>query len=164
MSDSITVIIILAVAIIAVAIVVGMGFSKINLGKQLDATSTESLADTLGKFDDPTKQAYDNMTVLGSEVIDVIKEYANSGECSIKVVTKADKTGKTDDEAIDDKACGKIYGDSTPVTWVPATGNDVTATPAAYTGASNINETGMFKGHIRRDSNDAIVLIAFVQQ
>lgn len=161
MSDSITVIIILAVAVIAVAVVVALSFSKINMGKQVDSSATESLSSTISQFDDPTKQVYDNMVVTGAEVKEVIDEYKRSQDCSIKVVTKAEGADKAG-SCVDDISKGTLYVQKAEWT-TNGTSNDKTQS-VTNSPSQSINENGTFKGYIRRDVNDAITLIAFVQQ
>lgn len=160
MSDSISIIILLAVAVIGVAVVVAIAFGKINLGKQVDSSATESLTNTISQFDDPTKQTYDKLVVTGSEVKEVLKEYKRNGECSIKVVTKAEGADKAG-ACVDDVSKGTFY--VVDATWVSDAGTTVTQKVTSSV-TQSINENGTFKGYIRRDVNDAIVLIAFVQQ
>ena len=161
MSESIPMIIIIAVAVIIVAVLVASSFGKVNMGKQIDASATESLASTTSKFDDPVKQTYDNLVVMGTEVNEVISDYTRSGDCAIKVVTKGEAGANTDAACVDGASIGTVYVQG--ATWITSSGTEVTqAKTVSPTQA--INENGTFKGYIRRDVNDAIVLIAFVQQ
>lgn len=168
MSDTIPQIIIVAVALIVLAVLVASVFSKVKTGKQLDSSATENLAEVVADYDDPKKQVYDGLVVTGAEVKDVVREYLKSGDCNVKVVTKANAGSESDgDRLVDEGSKGTVYGKLTG-TWEPVVAG-VTPGPTPGdtfnpTGTNKINESGTFKGYIRRDSNDEIVLIAFVQQ
>lgn len=165
MSESVVTILLFAVALIGVGIVIAMIYPKINMGKQLDSQATESLATTLGKFDDPSKQAYEGMTVMGSEVIELAKEYCSVEDCGVMVISKSAKSTDSDDTTIDAKK-GTVYSGANSLSFVPSAGGDSVdiSNPSKSVNSKTINKNGVFKGYLRRDADGVITVIAFVQQ
>lgn len=153
-------ILIFAATIIVVCVLCAIGFKTANEGKSIVSSGTSQLNAMSSEYQDVNKSIYDGSTILGSELVNMIKKSIEKDEyISIVVQTLANKTGVAYNYA-----------------YVPTTTNGVVvhaiaATPAPektvtdLKGNSNyINPSAQFLGTVYKDVNNNVICILFEQQ
>ena len=141
---------------IIIGVIVLMTIGLISSAQKLNNQSQESVnigSSKLTKFNsdlqDSDTAMYDGISISGSEVLNVIKNYSEE-KVSVKVVTKKSTT---------------YYGYS-----VDAGNNLTTGATGSLKKAESItdnqyiNPTGSFKGSILKDSNDVATCLVFTQE
>ena len=167
MSDSIPQILILAISVVFVVVLIGLAFTKLKMGKQIDGNATNSLAEMTSKLDDPERQAYDGAVILGSEVIDlaIAERQKETDGVMVVVRTKAGSkyklcspAGITLDAASESGSVAAYVSEITSATDKTAITNDKLASD------TKINLNAAFKGYLGRDKDGVINCLYFIQQ
>ena len=139
-----------------IGVIVLMTIGLISSAQKLNKQSQESVnigSSKLTKFNsdlqDSDTAMYDGISISGSEVLNVIKNYSEE-KVSVKVVTKKSTT---------------YYGYSVDAGNNLTTGATGSLKKAeSITGNQYINPTGSFKGSILKDSNDVATCLVFTQE
>ena len=154
MSDSIPQILILAISIVFVVVLIGLAFTKLKMGKQIDGNATNSLAEMTSKLDDPERQAYDGAVILGSEVIDlaIAEKQKDTDGVSVVVQTKTSAYCFVK-SATPSSGSAMTSGITPPTSTVEPTDSGV-----------SINPNAAFKGYLGRDADGVINCLYFIQQ
>ena len=137
---------------VAVALIVGAAIFGINYMKQGKAVGTaggKQMANIQAELSDAEFDAYDGVTVSGSEVVNVVKKFEDN-EVAVKVITKKSTA---------------FYGYSLNANNELDTGS-VSASKKMQdiTSPLYVNPSGSFVGSIIKDTNDVITGICFTQQ
>ena len=146
----------LAAGCIIVVVLISLGFNLANKGKADVDTNVEKYNNLSAKYDDVEITIYDGMTVLGSEVKQLIKNYENDDYLSIVVKTSMASSpipyvNTPESDEIKSKPTGspKTYHEMQAVT---KRENDY------------INDRGNFLGKVYYDENNVASCIWFEQQ
>ena len=152
-------ILLFAAAIIITCVIVVLGFKTTNEGKSIANAGTSQLNAMTSDYQDVSKSIYDGSTILGSELVSLIKKTIEKKE-EIAIVVVTLKDGPT--------GPGTHYN----YNHVESTGNQVhslgdpsSATiSTTKTESKYINSSAQFTGTVYKDLNSNVVCIKFVQQ
>ena len=137
---------------VAVALIVGAAIFGINYmkqGKSVGTAGGKQMANIQAELSDAEFDAYDGVTVTGSEVINVVKKFEDD-DVAVKVITK--KTTA-------------FYGYSLDASNELQTTNVSSASKMQELSSPlYVNPSGSFVGSILKDTNDVITGICFTQQ
>lgn len=154
----VTKIIIFTATIILVCVLAALGFKMANEGKASVASGTNKYNAMASKQDDVELAAYDGSTILGSQIVDLIKKTIDRKEqLAIQVITLSNTTG--------------VYYNYSPSTTDPLTISEIetkqyapnTVNPKDRTNVNYINPTSQFMGSVKRDVNGNIIILSFSQ-
>ncbi|MCR4946189.1 MAG: hypothetical protein K5929_04500 [Lachnospiraceae bacterium] len=140
----------LAAGIIITCIIISLGFYIAREASDTASAGTGQINELQAQFGDTSKTMYDNTRVSGSEVINVIRKFADD-TMGIKVVTKKNTTYYIYNFNDSDGNLGQL----SKADYKSAQ----TATNDNY-----INPTGRFLGTVVRDANGTITGIIFTQE
>ncbi len=140
----------LAAGIIITCIIISLGFYIAREASDTAGAGTGQINELQAQFGDTSKIMYDNTRVSGSEVINVIRKFADD-TMGIKVVTKKNTTYYIYNFSDSDGNLGK------------ASNADYKSAQSA-TNENYINPTGRFLGTVVRDANGTITGIIFTQE
>lgn len=141
---------ILAAGTIITCLVISLGFFISREAKDTANNGVSSIGNLNAEFAAGDKTIYDGTLVSGSEVLNVIKKYAND---TIGIYVKTGKSS-TYYNAEFDLNNGEYVADNKN-TYSMALDSET---------ATYINPYGNFKGRVVKDSNNTITGIEFVQQ
>lgn len=137
---------------VSVALVVGAAIFGINYtkqGKAVSAADGKHLANIQAELSDAEFDAYDGVTITGSEVVNVVKRFEDN-EVAVKVVTKKSTA---------------FYGYSLDANNELQTTNVSSASKMQdLSSPLYVNPSGSFVGSILKDANDVVTGICFTQQ
>lgn len=157
MSDA-SKILIFAATIIVVCVLCAIGFKTANEGKSIVSSGTSQLNAMSSEYQDVNKSIYDGSTILGSELVNMIKKIIEKEEyISIVVQTLSGNTvthynyTHTETEGIH-----TISPTGTPPS--------VKAVTDKKADANYINPSAQFLGNIFKDANNNVICIMFEQQ
>ncbi len=136
---------------IIAGIIISVGFYIAREASDTASSGAGQINELQAEFSDTSKTMYDNTEVSGSEVINVIRKFADE-TVGIKVVTKKGSASYYNYKF--DEKNGDLSGESDA---------DYKSAQIA-TSASYINPTGRFLGSIVRDANGTITGLTFTQQ
>ena len=157
MTEAAVEMILIALAVFIVALLVGNVSQKINVSKQIDNSNTETYANVVSKYSNPVMQSYDEMSVLGTEVIEVVNDCLNGDDSyAVWVCDKLEpnpmfpsgyyvhafRSGNSSLSAMINGVSCYVYKDFNA-------------------SVDSIEKSATYKGHVYRDKNDRIVLLAF---
>lgn len=158
MSDA-SKILIFAATIIVVCVLCAIGFKTANEGKSIVSSGTSQLNAMSSEYQDVNKSIYDGSTILGSELVNMIKKTIEKEEyISIVVQTLANNTVTHYNYTHEEPEEG-IHTISS--TGTPAPVKAVTDYKAE---ANYINPSAQFLGTVFKDANNNVVCIMFKQQ
>lgn len=140
---------ILAAGTIITCVVISLGFFISREAKDTAANGANQINKLNAEFLESDKTIYDGATVSGSEVINVIKRFANE---KIAIYVKTNKSSNFYGYTLNMQN-GNITGESSS-----SISNTYNEENSAY-----INPYANFKGMLIRDENDVITGISFTQ-
>lgn len=163
----VTKIIIFTATIILVCVLAALGFKMANEGKASVTSGTNKYNAMASKQDDVELTAYDGSTILGSQIVDLIKKTIDREEkLAIQVITLGNK-------ALDANTTGKYYNYSPSEEDGLLTISKIedeeeiyapnTVDPKNRTDVNYINPTSQFMGSVTRDVNGNIIILSFSQ-
>lgn len=146
----------LAAGTIITCIVIGLGFYIAREARDTASRSAGQIAKLNAEFSESDKIMYDNLSVSGTEVINVINKFRND-EIGIIVNTK--------------KAQGTMYNrvlsstinNGSNVYTLGGVSHSKVKDAQDINNNAYINPTGQFSGQVLRDSNFVIVGLQFTQ-
>lgn len=146
----------LAAGTVITCIVIGLGFYISREARDTTSKSVAQVSKLNVEFNESDKTMYDNMTVSGSEVINVINKFKND-DMGIVVNTKKTKNVMYNRTLTSSTANGTVT--------YTLGGNVSTKIKDAQdiNNALYINPNGSFLGQVLRDSNNVVVGIEFTQ-
>lgn len=155
MSDA-SKILIFAATIIVVCVLCAVGFKTANEGKSVVSSGTSQLNAMSSEYQDINKSIYDGSTILGSELVSLIKKTIEKEEyLSVVVKTLANTTGTH-------------YNYSHTVTdgvhSITSSGTASKTVPIEKNSKDFINPSAQFLGTVYKDENNNVICIEFVQQ
>jgi hypothetical protein len=159
----VTKIIIFTATIILVCVLAALGFKMANEGKASVASGTNKYNAMASKQDDVELTAYDGSTILGSQIVDLIKKTIDREEqLAIQVITLGNKalgntTGKYYNYSPSEED-GLLTISKIEKEYAPNTDDPKDRTKADY-----INPTSQFMGSVTRDANGNIIILSFSQ-
>lgn len=154
MSDA-SKILIFAATIIIVCVLCAIGFKTTNEGKSVVSSGTSQLNAMSSEYQDINKSIYDGSTILGSELVNMIKKTIEKEEfLAIVVKTLANSSGTHYNyhHSI-------VAGEHT----ISKTGTISSAVPVDKKSADYINLSAQFFGSVYKDENNNVVCIEFAQ-
>ena len=140
----------LAAGIIITCIIISLGFYIAREASDTASSGTGQIHQLQAEFSDTSKTMYENTEVSGSEVINVIRKFADE-MIGVKVQTKKSSVFYNYNFNETDGSLGSTSKSDVKLAQV--------ATNTAY-----INPTGRFLGSVTRDANGMITGLTFVQQ
>ncbi|HIS61649.1 MAG TPA: hypothetical protein IAC14_05275 [Candidatus Scybalomonas excrementigallinarum] len=146
----------LAAGTVITCIVIGLGFYISREARDTTSKSVAQVSKLNVEFNESDKTMYDNMTVSGSEVINVINKFKND-DMGIIVDTKKTKNTMYNRTLTSSTANGTVtYTLGGTVATKIKDAQDIN-------NALYINPNGSFLGQVLRDSNNVVVGIEFTQ-
>lgn len=155
-----TKIIIFAATIIVVCVLCALGFKMANEGKAAVASGTNKFNNMASKQDDTELSAYDGTSLLGSQLVDLIKKTIDDGDClSIEVITLSGTAcynytisgaGTDTDPYKITEITNKVYAPNT-------------TDPDDKNNPNYINPSSEFMGNAKKDINGNIIALSFKQ-
>jgi hypothetical protein len=150
-------ILIFAATIIVVCVLCAIGFKTANEGKSIVSSGTSQLNAMSSEYQDVNKSIYDGSTILGSELVSMIKKTIEKEEY-ISIVVKT-LSGNT--------ITHYNYTHSVSAEGV----HTISGTPAAAKMVTDkksednyINPSAQFLGTVYKDENNNVICILFEQQ
>ncbi len=140
----------LAAGIIITCIIISLGFYIAREASDTASSGTGQIHQLQAEFSDTSKTMYENTEVSGSEVINVIRKFADE-MIGVQVQTKKSSVFYNYNFSEKDGSLGSTSKADVKLAQVP--------TNTAY-----INPTGRFLGVVTRDANGTITGLTFVQQ
>ncbi len=140
----------LAAGIIITCIIISLGFYIAREASDTASSGTGQIHQLQAEFSDTSKTMYENTEVSGSEVINVIRKFADE-PVGIKVQTKKTTNYYNYNFKDTDGELGAKSSTDVKLAQVPSNN-------------SYINPTGRFLGAVVRDANGMITGLSFVQQ
>lgn len=145
----------LAVTAIIVCVIAYLGLRGANEGKEMINKNTTQIKEINGEYSEMDKAAYDNTNVLGSVLVNLIKNTVEEKEyLAIVVKTNANTTGTH---------YNYYHSLTDGVSTINKTGTFVSAVSETVTDTSYINPDAQFIGKVYKDVNNVIVCIEFKQ-
>lgn len=162
MSDT-TKILIFAGTIIIVCVLCALGFKMANEGKASVSAGTNKYNEMASSQDDTELMAYDGSTILGNQLVDLIKKTVDAGESkclSIKVKTLKNPDGRSYNYELkeDDGTLTKLTSNKDEDRYAPNTVNPKNTQDANY-----INPMSEFYGSVVKDLNGNVICLNFEQ-
>lgn len=155
MSDA-SKILIFAATIIVVCVLCAIGFKTANEGKSIVSSGTSQLNAMSSEYQDINKSIYDGSTILGSELVNMIKKTIEKEEyLSIVVKTLADKTGTH---------YNYYHSEAEGIHSISDSGTISKTVTDEKEEKSYINPSAQFLGTVNKDENNNVVCIIFEQQ
>ena len=143
-------IIIFAATIIVVCVLCAIGFKTANEGKSLVSSGTSQFSDMASEYSNVDKSVYDGNTILGSELVSLIKKAIEKGDY-LSIVVKTLESYRTD--------YNYVYDDATKTLTVVGTKDlETSKAQGAY-----INTSAQFEGSAIKDENNNIICLRFEQ-
>lgn len=168
---------ILAVVVIATLILCGLALVMVNKAQAAVNSSSTQYSEIIGKYSETACILYDNSTLTGQRVIEVIDEYTREDSgVSVTVVTKMNKQSAPDKNGAittDAKTYSHTSAGSEKLTirllnadcTVTLSGEGYTLTQASdRTDPDYINPLSSFLGSVHKNPNGVVDNILFVQQ
>jgi hypothetical protein len=141
---------IFAASIIIVCLICAVGFKTANEGKSAVTAGIGQINSMDAKYSNIDKSVYDGCTILGSELINLIKKTIEKNEY-LSIVVKTLESSRTDYNYAFDIETGKLTDTGTYKL-------ETSKAQGAY-----INQGAQFMGTVYRDANDNIICIWFEQ-
>lgn len=168
MSDT-TKILIFAGTIIIVCVLCALGFKMANEGKASVSAGTSKYNEMASSQDDTDLMAYDGSTILGNQLVDLIKKTVDAGESkylSIRVKTLKNKNNNKEGEFYNyelnkPKEDGDTYELAEFIKGNKYAPN--TADPKNTQDENYINPMSEFYGSVVRDLNGNVIGLIFEQ-
>lgn len=164
MSDT-TKILIFAGTIIIVCVLCALGFKMANEGKASVSAGTSKYNEMASSQDDTELMAYDGSTILGNQLVDLIKKTVDAGESkylSIHVKTLKNKDGRSYNYKLekdgDTYKLAEITSNKDEDRYAPNTVNPKNTQDANY-----INPMSEFYGSVVKDLNGNVICLNFEQ-
>lgn len=162
-------ILIFAATIIVVCVLCAIGFKTANEGKSIVSSGTSQLNAMSSEYQDVNKSIYDGSTILGSELVSMIKKTVEKGEyISIVVKTLSDSTGTHYNytHSVTTPSGTTPSGTTVPVHSISDTGtpDHVDVVTDEKSEPSYINPSAQFLGTVFKDANNNVICIEFEQQ
>jgi hypothetical protein len=155
MSDA-SKILIFAATIIVVCVLCAIGFKTANEGKSVVSSGTSQLNAMSSEYQDINKSIYDGSTILGSELVSMIKKTIEKDEyLSIVVKTLANSAGTH---------YNYHHNETDGVHSISETGAVSATVPDNKNSADFINPSAQFLGTVYKDENNNVICIEFAQQ
>lgn len=139
--------------IVIVLVLITLGFLLMRNGQDTAKIGISKIQQINGDIKESDIKMYDNMTVTGSEVENVLQKYQSSSY-GVKVITGKDTTGVWYVNTVDESNSNALGSASTA-----AIANTMVETNAKY-----INPNGNFVGTVLRDKNGTVTGVIFTQQ
>lgn len=157
----VTKIIIFTATIILVCVLAALGFKMANEGKASVTSGTNKYNAMASKQDDVELTAYDGSTILGSQIVDLIKKTIDREEqLAIQVITLGNEAGVYYNYSPSEEdgllTISKIEDEEKK--YAPNTEDPKNRTDVNY-----INPTSQFMGSVTRDVNGNIIILSFSQ-
>jgi hypothetical protein len=155
MSDA-SKILIFAATIIVVCVLCAIGFKTANEGKSIVSSGTSQLNAMSSEYQDINKSIYDGSTILGSELVNMIKKTIEKEEyLSIVVKTLANSAGKH---------YNYLHSETDGEHSISETGTISKTVPDDKDSDDFINPSAQFLGTVYKDPNNNVICIVFDQQ
>ncbi len=139
--------------------VVSIGLSMLDQGRSIAQDQSEKLSDIQKRLSDAEFDIYDNQTVTGSQVVAAIKSFRAYKEAfSIRVTTNKGTVTYLNGASFSgsDVTIGSQHDDATIENAIKDARNEANA--------AFINPVASFDAQVRKDANDVISAIEFVQE
>lgn len=152
-------ILIFAATIIVVCVLCAIGFKTANEGKSIVSSGTSQLNGMSSEYQDVNKSIYDGSTILGSELVSLIKKTIEKEEyLSIVVQTLSGDTitHYNYSHQVSSEGVHTITDKGTPAPRKQVTDNKADA--------NYINPSAQFLGTVYKDENNNVICILFEQQ
>jgi len=151
----VTKIIIFAGTVIIVCVLCALGFKMANEGKAAVNSGTSQFNDMAADYQDVGLSIYDNATVLGSEVTNLIKKMVAAGNTDYASISVKTLRNPTTGECYSYEFNGTNALSGSKLTVEPTT----TKSSVDY-----INPSAEFTGKIYKDTNNNIICVEFTQK
>lgn len=152
MKESTSTALMFGAALFLVLALIGIAVNVFSPATEAAKTATTDFSAATTELKDQKYLIYDNTTISGSQVVNALRKFeqdGSAGNIGIRV-----KTGRGSDSWYYNNVSSN--GDTVTPTGKPTNVNNATNT-------EYINPSGMFKASIKRDSNQVIRAIEFVQ-
>lgn len=146
----------LAAGTIITCIVIGLGFYISREARDTASNGAGQISKLNAEFNESDKLMYDNITVSGSEVLNVINKYKND---DIGIIVSTRKTPNT--YYIHTLSTASIDGQTVYTLGAKSSNNVKSAQD--INNHLYINPNGQFMGEILRDNNNVVIGISFIQ-
>lgn len=157
--SDVTKIIIFAATVIIVCVLCAVGFKTANEGKSIANQGSTQFNAMTSEYQDINKSIYDGSTVLGTELVSLIKKTIEKGEyLSIVVKTRANSTETHYNyrHMVDTNGNHSISNASASTFRTEVT--------TRKENSDFINPSAQFLGKIYKDANNNVICIEFIQQ
>ncbi|MBH1940636.1 hypothetical protein I5677_07020 [Mobilitalea sibirica] len=144
-------ILIFAASIIVVCVLVAVGFKLAKEGKSSVNAGTSQINTMSAEYSSIDITVYDNCTILGSELVNLINKIVDKQEY-LSIVVRTLDGSRTDYNYSFDFTTSELSGEGTKT---------ITTNKAL---GSYINKSAEFQGSIKRDENNNIICIWFEQK
>lgn len=141
---------IFAGTIIIVCVFCVLIFKTTNEGKSITSAGTYQLNSMYAEYGNLEKAIYDDTTILGTELVSLIKEVIERDE-TISIVVRTLESSRTDYNYVYDNVSDSLLGAGTKVI-------EKSKAQGAY-----INRSAQFKGTVKKDTNNNIICLWFEQ-
>lgn len=159
-----TKILIFSATIVVVCVLCAVGFKMANEGKASVSSGTSKYNEMASSQDDTELMVYDGNTILGSQLVDLIKKTVDAGESkylSINVITLSNKDGRSYNYKINKTE--DVYF----LTEIESTVEDKyapnTINPKDKSNKDYINPMSEFYGSVKKDINGNVICLEFEQ-
>lgn len=143
-------IIIFAATIIIVCVLCAVGFKAAKEGKSATTIGTEQLNAMTAEYSNIDISVYDSSTILGSELINLIKKIIEK-KVYLSIVVKTLESSRTDYNYVYDSENHTLATEGTKII------------ETSKARGSYINKGAQFKGTVRKDDNNNIICLWFEQ-
>lgn len=148
--SDVTKIVIFAATVIVICVLCAVGFKTANEGKSTVSTGSSQFNQMASEYSNVDKAVYDNCTILGSELVSLIKKTVDKNDyLSLVVITL--ESSRTD--------YNYLYNYESDTISEGGTKNIETNKGRG----SYINTTAQFHGTVKKDKNNNIICIWFEQ-
>lgn len=170
-----------AVVTVLVMVLIGIGFSLMKKGQNINTKASSQMDEQLEGVEDYNMTQYDKMNIKGSEVIDVINKFFKDKDVEICISTKDGANFVYNSDGKGNVATQVCKDKLTDIPNYTATGTDFASATltiastallntngyireASLSSAGYINTIASFSGSCQRDANGVVRRITFVQQ
>lgn len=168
MSDT-TKVLVLVGSVIVICVLCAVGFKMTNEGKSAVNASANNFNNMTSQYQDIDKAIYDGATVMGSEVVNLIKKTEDKGSeeyLAIGVLTLK-KKGSEDDSDISDSDYTyyhmKYTDEKEPLSDTSNEYSTIENNSNPESQPDYINPSAQFAGKVNKDENGLIICIQFTQ-
>lgn len=141
---------IFAATIIIICVLCAVGFKAAQEGKSATTAGTEQLNAMTSEYSNVDISVYDGNTILGSELVNLIKKTIDNKDY-LSIVVRTLGSSRTDYNYVYDDVTNSLTGEGTKVI-------EKSKAQTAY-----INKGSQFMGSVIKDQNNNIICIWFEQ-